>query len=95
MSSSARTRMHTSIKNCEKTVFSLSRTIGMTTERHEESQQKNVFLPRKGHVLSFKWNYWPTLTTIFLKICKLFSKLINSTVKNMHRKSVESRQKDL
>uniref|UniRef100_A0A2P2M935 Mitogen-activated protein kinase n=1 Tax=Rhizophora mucronata TaxID=61149 RepID=A0A2P2M935_RHIMU len=30
-------------------------------------------------MLSFKWNYWPTLTTIFFKMCKLCSKLFNST----------------
>jgi len=54
-----------------------------------------MYLPRKRDVLSFKRNYWPALITIFLKICKLLSKLINSTVKNMQGKSVESRQKDL
>lgn len=54
-----------------------------------------MYLPRKRDVLSFKRNYWPALITIFLKICKLLSKLINSTVKNMQGKSVESRQNDL
>lgn len=47
MSSNPTTRAHThahiSIKSCKKTVFSLSRTISMTTERLEEIQQKNVF----------------------------------------------------
>lgn len=54
-----------------------------------------MYLPGKRDVLSFKRNYWPALITIFLKICKLLSKLINSTVKNMQGKSVESRQNDL
>jgi len=31
-------------------------------------------------MLSFKRNYWSTFTTIFLKMCKLLSELINGTV---------------
>jgi hypothetical protein len=37
-------------------------------------------LPGKRYMLPFKWNYRPTFTTIFLKMCKLLSELINRTV---------------
>ena len=38
-------------------------------------------------MLSLKWDYWTAFTTIFLKMCKLLSELINGTVDENHQKS--------
>jgi hypothetical protein len=45
----------------------------------EEINTRDDVLPRKGYMLSFKWNNWSTFTAILLQMCKLLSKLINST----------------